>query len=401
MANSSVNGPVNGPINGTINATTFSLEGKGLKLSKASDVEHFATQILEQDNLEVFILSGNTIGTEAAQALAAALKHKNKIKTVNLSDVFTGRLREEIPPAVKAICDALEDKEHLIELNLSDNAFGPAGAEPMVDFLANQRSLQVLRLNNNGLGVGGGTMIAKALLANAEKAKAENRVSSLRTFVSGRNRLEDGSSKALADAFAAHGTLVEIVMPQNGIRSDGIKNLAAGLAMNPNLELIDLQDNTFVEKGSRALANALPNWPNLKRLNIGDCLLSKAGGLAIAQALELGHNNKLQSLSMSYGEVESDAIIVLAGAISLNLTELSSLDINGNKVKADHYSITQVVAALKANGFEEALHDLDDMEGSDDDEEGGDEDGEESTSAKEVEENLDDQLTSKLSSLRI
>jgi len=53
------------------------------------------------------------------------------------------------------------------------------------------------------------------------------------------------------------------------------------------------------------------------------------------------------------------------------------------------------------NGYENALDDLDDMEGSDDDEEGGDEDGEESTSAKEVEENLDDQLTSKMSSLKL
>ncbi|RUS14724.1 hypothetical protein BC938DRAFT_477259 [Jimgerdemannia flammicorona] len=111
------------------------------------------------------------------------------------------------------------------------------------------RSLQILRLNNNGLGVGGGTMIAKVLLANAEKAHADNRVSSLRTIICGRNRLEDGSSEALANAFAAHGTLVEVCMPQNGIRSDGIRHLTRGLFKNPNLRVLDLQDNTFTVLG--------------------------------------------------------------------------------------------------------------------------------------------------------
>ena len=47
---------------------------------------------------------------------------------------------------------------HLVELDLSDNAFGPRGIEGLVDLLKSPScySLQVLRLNNNGLGIGGG-----------------------------------------------------------------------------------------------------------------------------------------------------------------------------------------------------------------------------------------------------
>ena len=46
----------------------------------------------------------------------------------------------------------------LAELDLSDNAFGPDGVKACVKLLTSQAcySLKMLRLNNNGLGVGGG-----------------------------------------------------------------------------------------------------------------------------------------------------------------------------------------------------------------------------------------------------
>jgi len=46
----------------------------------------------------------------------------------------------------------------LVELDLSDNAFGPNGMNGLVDFLKSSScyTLQELRLNNNGLGVTGG-----------------------------------------------------------------------------------------------------------------------------------------------------------------------------------------------------------------------------------------------------
>lgn len=45
----------------------------------------------------------------------------------------------------------------LVELDLSDNAFGPIGAEGLEQFLESSSaySLEVLKLNNNGLGAGG------------------------------------------------------------------------------------------------------------------------------------------------------------------------------------------------------------------------------------------------------
>ncbi|CAJ0823729.1 11968_t:CDS:2 [Entrophospora sp. SA101] len=278
------------------------------------------------------------------------------------------RLKEEIPDSVKALCDALEDKE-IVELNFSDNAFGPAGAEPMTDFLTNNRTLQVLKLNNNGLGVQGGKLIGKALLEAAKKNHEEDRESSLKVFVAGRNRLENGSSQALSDAIAAHNTLVEIRLPQNGIRSEGIIALSKGLAECKNLEIIDLQDNTFTKTGSESFADSLTEWKNLKSLNIGDCLLSQEGGIIIAKKLLLGNNKNLETLNLQYNEIDKHGISILASAISTHLKKLASLELNGNKVYPDDSSIEEIKNALEEIGHKDALGELDDMEVSDSEEE--------------------------------
>lgn len=48
----------------------------------------------------------------------------------------------------------------------------------------------------------------------------------LKTFIAGRNRLENPGATALAEAFSAIGTLEIIKLPQNGIRPEGIIQLA-------------------------------------------------------------------------------------------------------------------------------------------------------------------------------
>ncbi|GAA5812214.1 hypothetical protein MFLAVUS_005664 [Mucor flavus] len=369
------------------NNTTFSIVGKGLKLNSAADVKEFVEAIEQMPDLEVIKLSGNTLGVEASQALGKALESKTKLKKALLSDIFTGRLLAEIPLALKALCDAFE-KVDLLELDLSDNAFGPAGAQPLIDFLSNTKTLQTLRLNNNGLGLGGGAMIAQALQASADKAKAENRPSSLRTIICGRNRLEDGSSQALARAFSSHGTLEEVRMPQNGIRPDGIRTIVQGLRDCKGLRHLDLQDNTFTLKGSKALAEALTSWPQLEILNVSDCLLSKKGGVSVFTALNRGENKQLKQLLLQYNEIQADGVQILADAIKSHLNLLEKLDLNGNKFEEDHEVVDILKEALSTWGHEDALDELDEMEeiDSDDEEEEESEEEEEEEEKEEEEE---------------
>ena len=59
----------------------------------------------------------------------------------------------------KYLCNGLMTAEaRLVELDLSDNAFGPNGMSGVTEFLRSSScySLRELRLNNNGLGIQGG-----------------------------------------------------------------------------------------------------------------------------------------------------------------------------------------------------------------------------------------------------
>ncbi|KAJ1972689.1 Ran GAP Rna1 [Dimargaris xerosporica] len=364
----------------------FSLEGKGLKLTTAADAQPYIDLLKAIPKLELIQLNGNTIGPEAAKALAAALKDQDALKVALLHDIFTGRLREDVKAAVKHFCDALVDKPDLVELNLSDNAFGPIGAESMFDFIVKSPALQTLKINNNGLGIQGGRLIAQALTDRQHRHAAEGKPSTLRCLVAGRNRLENGSSKALADAFAAHGTFTEIRLPQNGIRPEGIRILSLGLTNCPNLQVLDLQDNTFTATGSLAMAEAIASWPQLRVLNLGDCLLGPKGGVAIASSLKES-SHKLETLLLGYNEIEQNGALILSQAIG-GMPHLASLDLNGNRFDPDCDAVTQIRSALEDIGHEDALGSLSDMEELSDEEEESEEESELSEAEEEPEKAL-------------
>ncbi|CAG2065617.1 unnamed protein product, partial [Timema podura] len=73
-------------------------------------------------------------------------------------DMFTGRMKTEIPQALKYLGAGLVlAGARLSELDLSDNAFGPIGVEGLAALLRSPTcyALHVLKLNNNGLGITG------------------------------------------------------------------------------------------------------------------------------------------------------------------------------------------------------------------------------------------------------
>jgi Ran GTPase-activating protein 1 len=143
------------------------------------------------------------------------------------------------------------NKKHLVEVDLSDNAFGPAGAKPLMRLLTNNRNIQVLKLNNNGLGIEGARLISSALIDAHKKNVEENVTDQLRVIVAGRNRMESPGVGHLAKALEAFkDSLKHIQMPQNSIRPDGIANLVSSIKNCSKLEFLDLQDNTFTEPGN-------------------------------------------------------------------------------------------------------------------------------------------------------
>lgn len=227
----------------------------------------------------------------------------------------------------------------------------------MVPFLKTNTHFQIFKLNNNGLGIWGGTVVSNALLENAKLCKSQGKESSLRVVVCGRNRLENGSAPHWAEAFAAHGKLREVRLPQNGIRMEGIAAIAEGLSKNPTLEVLDLQDNTATKTGTRSITKHLNAWPDLRILNLSDCLLGGAGGIALTTSLSLGSNPKLEELKLQYGELDKRAVEILSTAITQHLTQLRVLELNGNRFDAEDECVEELRKALELHGNEDALDD--------------------------------------------
>lgn len=130
--------------------------------------------------MEYLDLEGNTLGTQAAKAIAESLKEKGaSLKRALWKDMFTGRLKTEIPKALEYLGTALQVAGTcLTELDLSDNAFGPIGIQGLADLLKSHPcyTLRELRLNNNGLGISGGKMLAQALLKCHENSSKEGEI---------------------------------------------------------------------------------------------------------------------------------------------------------------------------------------------------------------------------------
>ncbi|KJH48197.1 leucine Rich repeat-containing domain protein [Dictyocaulus viviparus] len=286
-------------------------------MDSEEDVELVVNKIDDCRNMKVLELRGNTIGIEAGKRIAQALEKHPELENCPMSnikvnhfqkclwsDLFTGRLKTEIPVILRTLCSALINaKCYITELDLSDNAFGPIGAEGEFLMSPSAYSLQVLKLNNNGLGAGGKT-IARCLLECHKNALRDSSVFKLKTFIAGRNRLEDPGANALAEAFSVLGSLEEINVAQNGIRGKGICALARSFKSNPSLRVINLNDNTCTAEGAIALSEALCGLTKLKILDLGDSLCRDEGIISISNATLDGNHKELEvganSLSINF-----------------------------------------------------------------------------------------------------
>jgi Ran GTPase-activating protein 1 len=309
------------------------IRGEDKRIETSEDAEYIVEEIRRANGLTTLKLSGNSYGTEAASHIGQAISTIPTLRNALWSDMFVSRLKTEIPPALTALGDGLiAANAHLVELDLSDNAFGPAGVESLKSLLTSEvcYSLKILKFNNNGLGIGGGKILSEALLLCHQQASESGLKFALEVFQSGRNRLENEGAMALAEVFGAIDSLVELSMPQNGIYHDGISALASALKNNLNLNVINLSDNTFSELGSSIVADVLPSLQNLKIINFNECLIKSEGAVAIAASLNDGHL-QLEELHLSYNELNSKAGNVIVQSMG-NKEQLKVLDLNGKSI---------------------------------------------------------------------
>ena len=64
----------------SVSTRIFSLEGKGLKLDTAADVEAHIKPLREMENVEEVRFLGNTLGVEACKVLGEVLETKKSLQ---------------------------------------------------------------------------------------------------------------------------------------------------------------------------------------------------------------------------------------------------------------------------------------------------------------------------------
>ena len=263
--------------------------GKGLKLNEAEDATEIANAIEDQSaDLTTINLEGNTLGIPAAEVIGKALESASKLKFALLKDLFTGRLKTEIPDALRHLTNGiLKANAKLEELDLSDNAFGPIGMKALVDFLGSEScaDLKILKLNNNGLGIQGSTLLSTVV----------HKLTKLEVLICGRNRLENDGSIAMSKSLQKLTSLKRLEIFQNGIRFEGMKEISLALQVNKNLEELNMNDNTMTDDGAKLIAEGLKHLKQLKVVNFGDSLTRSEGFKSIISALD--ESGALQTLS--------------------------------------------------------------------------------------------------------
>ncbi|CAL8126492.1 unnamed protein product [Orchesella dallaii] len=302
---------------------------EGHKWDTENDVANVVERIKNCENLKYLELEGNTLGVVAAKAIGKALESKRELEAALWKDLFTGRLKNEIPQAFNYLFAGVDLAGASIQrLDLSDNAIGPVGMVGLAPFFktTSSYSLKELILNNNGFGPEGGSSLAESLLQCLRQSKESGgQVFQLKVFVCGRNRLENKAAKRLAEFFKEVETLEEIHMPQNGIYKEGINALSDGIRCNKNMRVLNLNDNTIRGDGITKLASAISDLKNLRDLSLSDCLLKGPGVLEIVNALKsCGSVSKVNfsgnELSKASGKQAAEALRSLTTLEEVNLS---------------------------------------------------------------------------------
>ncbi|XP_054168832.1 ran GTPase-activating protein 1-like [Oppia nitens] len=350
------------------------------KLDNEEDIRPIVDAIAECKQLVCLNLEGNTLGVNAAKELGKCLESRPLIKKLLFNNLFTGRLKSEIPEVLLFVTSGVMlSNARLDTLDLSDNAIGPVTMPSLLPFLESHscESLTTLRLNNCGLGIGGGEILAKGLL----------KLTNLRTLICGRNRLEIKGAQAIGNSLAKLTTLETLEMPQNGIHSEGIEAICRAISSNRNLKNLNLNDNNLRTQ-SQSIASALRLLTSIETINFGDCLLKTAGCLAICDAIvDNSQAVTIKEINLSGNEIGGqpaiDAIVRCGQTIhdrrTQQLLAKCRLELSSNCFGES--GIDQLTAALNQT----TILIIDDDEGSAD--EG--EDDEEEEEGEEVDENVE------------
>ena len=302
-----------------------------LKWDDPSDLTQMISEITEnKSKITSLELSHCSIGTECAKKLSEAISLCENLTSVNYRDLFVSRLKEDLPISLKYLMEAISNKK-IQFLDLSDNAFGPTAIPSFDFFLRSCTDLEILELENNGLGPEGAEMVCNALIQN-DKIK-------LKKLKINRNRLEEKGALALSKVIEKMKSFEHLEVFQNGISTLGMKNIFLALKDNINLKILKINDN-FTKTSLQNLIEILPNFHNLNIIDISDSITEEKLGnkLGVELFKALSTLDNIEEIYCNYNEIidknsQKEIFEYLKKFKKLKILQLKGNEINKNLAK--------------------------------------------------------------------
>ena len=304
----------------------FIMQETGKQFDTREQIHEGSQHLLEHSHkVTEIVLSQNSYGPEACKAIAESISKCENLRVANFSDIFTGRLREQVVTSMVYLSEALLNCTKLEVLNLSDNAFGPDGVRAFSVLLENAPNLKEINVTNNGLGPESARLIAEGL--------KKNPLIKLEVFSAGRDRLENPGIIELAQVFGQMQSLRKISIPQNGIKKEGMVALFRNLLNNPELQILEVNDNYLNDpEAFEALSTCIENLNYLAVVNIGDCMIGDSGASKVLNALKTTSPHLLE-LNLQYNELASSKICDEIMELIQIRPNLEKVNLQGNEFK--------------------------------------------------------------------
>ena len=218
----------------------------------------------------------------------------------------------------------------LTELNLARNPVGDEGATSLSEYLTNNSTLKVLKLESALIGPAGQARIFSVLQSHNYHLETLNLGGSGSYSTPSKNVIGDAGALAGGMAMKVNTQLTCLSLADCRVSGQQLEVFGKGLAKNFILTKLDLSNNALGDGGMRVFATALETL-RLTELNLARTEIRDSGAHALAQGLR-SWNPPVHTLYLSGNHIAGDGANAFATVLSQNNTVLSSLKLDHNKL---------------------------------------------------------------------
>ena len=336
---------------------------------RSSDALLLAAELETNPNVRTVDLSHNSLGPEAAAAIANALRQSATLTELNLRSNrvagswldFGDEVGVHDDAGVLAIAESLSNGNTLTSLDLSLNALGETGARAVAEAAAQAPAGDPLRCLHVGSG-------SEPLPVQPLRGIATKGMEAKTAIALGGKSLDDLDAVVIATLIASNSRLSTLNLAGAAIGGVGCRALASALVSSGcMLTQLDLRGKSMLgEEGKLAIGHALLGagsarvgclacesftlGPHTPALDLPGAMLSDADVQLLAGVLH--HNTALLSLDLSHNGLGPAACAALCTALSRNAA-LVELDVYGNELTDDGAKL--IADTLRTNATLTAL----------------------------------------------